>query len=119
MAEMKPGPVGVELQLTAKGAELARRGIIKAPVEVTPELLAKREAATVAARVKSAAAKKARIAKLKAAGKLGKLPPMTAAEKRRTAELAKRKKAHAAKAAEVKSAAAKPAKTDPSPPSDA
>ena len=92
MAEMKmtADAIGVRLELTRIGKRLVAEGKIKAPVEVTPELIAKRKKAIDAARTKSQASKKVRLAKRNKRA----LPPMTDKEKRRTTELAKRAKAH-------------------------
>ncbi len=110
MAEMRipADAIGVKLELTRIGKRLAAEGKLVAPVEVTPELVAKREAVTKAARKRSAEAKKKRLA----GRKKRPLPPMTDREKRRTTELAKRAKAHekAAKEREPGAKKAKPAK---------
>ena len=96
-SEMQLGGVTIQLGLTRKGVELVRKGLVEAPREVTPELLAARKKAVAAATIASTAAKAARVG----ARKKRAVPPASAAEKRRAAEAEKRAAAHAAKAAET------------------
>jgi len=103
-SEMQLGGVTIQLGLTRKGVELVRKGLVEAPREVTPDLLAARKKAVAAATISSRAAKAARVETRKKRP----APPASETEKRRAAEAEKRAAAHAAKAAEAPS-------TEPSP----